>query len=138
MLTIDMFGVFSTSSRFAWDDKYVWVNTGKLEKPAETIVLMMGLAPISYVIPEFPPQVRFLRQGWWSRKWGWKHIREILEAHTGPILLLFSSSEEKIALAEARERFGLTASPDACRFLETSARSEFLLCPAVKVGGPDG
>ncbi len=139
MLTIDMFGVFSTStSRFAWDDKYVWVNTGKLEKPAETIVLMTGLAPISYVIPEFPPQVRFLRQGWWSRKSGWKHIREILEAHTGPILLLFSSFEEKVALAEARERFGLTVSPDACRFLETSARSEFLLCPAVKVGGPDG
>ena len=47
--------------RSGWRDSWFGVSVPKLSFPSDSIVLMVGTEPMSYVIPYFPPAVRFLR-----------------------------------------------------------------------------
>ncbi|HEV7372867.1 hypothetical protein [Arenibaculum sp.] len=47
--------------RIAWTDRLVEVDLPRIPAPGRTMVLMAGYQPMSFIIPEFPPEIPFLR-----------------------------------------------------------------------------
>ncbi len=110
--------------RQQWANEFFGVKVPEISKPAETVILIAGLSPLSYVIPAFPPDVRFIRveanwmvypepidyaadprpyanTGKWEATAGspgksriLRNIRSIVEAHEGPKFVLFDRSEQ--------------------------------------------
>jgi hypothetical protein len=124
--------------RQAWSARYFEVDTSAIPDPGHTIVLMLGGAPMSYVIPELPSGPRFLRpEGNLSLREGdglMARIRSALEVHAGPVLILFDARDPDVDLAESSHRFGLSADEAACRTLETNVPDDLRICFAVRSG----
>lgn len=123
--------------RQGWDERYFHVDPSAVTHPDETIVLMLGQSPMSYVIPEFPSGVRFLRpDGNLGLRPGHgllERILDVLDGHGGPILLLLEAREQDEVFANSIDRLGLSASPDDCVPLETNAPDDLRLCTARKL-----
>jgi hypothetical protein len=105
--------------RHEWSDKVASVRRPVLEKPADTMILMAGDDAYAYMIPEFPPEISFMRlqsrafrpeQGWGINKL----IQRRLDAHKGKFLLLIPAGKSKMGEAALRY-FGLKSLPGTCR-----------------------
>lgn len=140
------FGIFTVivldvpnRKRFDWDEQYVHVDVNMITNPNETLVLILGKAPMAYVIPEFPEGVRFLRPdgnlGLVESDKLMRQIRTTLNHHVGPIYLLFKGSRQGNVFPESLDHFRLEASPDDCHQLRTNANDNLGFCRAVKVAG---
>jgi hypothetical protein len=106
--------------RRPWTSDYFDVRLPTLAEPQNTIVLVTGHDPMAYMIPFFPPQVRFLRiQGFVTGPSTRLNetdrlMMKAVADHTGPLLILFRVYEEWHAL-NALEFYGLELDRASCQ-----------------------
>jgi len=106
--------------RRPWTSDYFDVRLPALAGQRDAIVLVTGHDPIAYMIPFFPPQVRFLRiQGFMTGPSPTlnetdRQMMRALADHTGPVLILFRVYEEWHAL-HALEFYGLELDRAGCQ-----------------------
>lgn len=105
--------------RHEWVDKIADVRRPVVTSPANTMILMAGDDAYAYMIPEFPPEISFVRlqsrafrpeQDWGINKLIWQRV----DAHKGKILLLIPAGKTKMGEAALRY-FGLKSLPKTCR-----------------------
>jgi hypothetical protein len=123
--------------RRPWSSDYFDVRLPSLAAQPEAIVLVTGHDPIAYMIPFFPPQVRFLRiQGFVTgpsptRNETDRLMMRALADHTGPVLILYRVYEEWHAL-NALEFYGLELDRANCQTfvpgVEPQQEHLFYLC----------
>ena len=123
--------------RRPWTSDYFDVHLPEIAEPRNTIVLVTGHDPVAYMIPFFPPQVRFLRiQGFVTGPSTTLNetdrlMMRALADHTGPVLILFRDYEEWHAL-NALEFYGLELDRSSCRSfvpgVEPQQEHLFYLC----------
>lgn len=126
---------------------YFGVHPPNIQSPSSTLVLTAGHDPMAYMIPFFPPEVRFLRiQSYLTGPSEHPNdldrlMRAIVRDHPGPIFLIYRSYEEeetRIAL----EAYGLEINKQRCRtftpHVEPQQEYPFYFCPVVKKETDDG
>ena len=124
--------------RRPWTSDYFDVRLPALAAQRDAIVLVTGHDPIAYMIPFFPPQVRFLRiQGFVTGPSPTLNetdrlMMRALADHTGPVLILFRVYEEWHAL-HALEFYGLELDRAGCQTFVPGVEPQqdhlFYLCP---------
>ena len=106
--------------RIPWTAKWVMATPPVLADPDRTIVLITGHEPLSYLIPFFPPSVRFLRihsgfTGPYEPTMRFNvEMHRIVEAHRGPLYALFNPNETGFANTHLAA-YGLAIDASACR-----------------------
>jgi hypothetical protein len=127
--------------RRAWGESYFGVQAPAIASPEETVVLAAGVEPVSYVIPFFPPQVRFLRiQSYFTGPSAQANatdrlMQQIIADHQGAFFILYRAHEEANALA-ALAGYGLTQSKPACQTflpaIDPDRKQPLYFCPVTK------
>lgn len=128
----------------AWTGKMVEVTAPPVPDPAHTMILMVGLEPLSYVIPSLPPEMPVLRlQGYFTDPkddTGMNRlIRARLAAHAGPLYLL-SAAWDRDAVNTVLPQFGLSADFAACGQVVSNLQPppeeamRISLCPVTRTG----
>jgi hypothetical protein len=131
--------------RRSWGSDYFDVSLPPLANQPDAIVLVTGHDPIGYLIPFFPPQVRFLRiQGYMTgpssvlNETDRLMMRAVAE-HTGPLLILYRVYEEWNA-KKALEFYGLEMDHSSCQTfvpgVEPQPEHLFYLCRATRRAAP--
>ena len=116
-----------------WTPRLVEVTVPPIGDPTQTIVVMVGFDPVSYVIPAFPPQIPFLRlQGYFNDPnegdTGFNRLlRGRISAHKGDIFLLVAEWEEDKA-ARVLAHYGLATDFDQCADLITNLSRDLKWC----------
>jgi hypothetical protein len=126
--------------RRPWTSDYFDVNLPALAAQRNAIVLVTGHDPIGYLIPYFPPEVRFLRiQGYMTGPSTVLNLTDRLmmravAEHKGPLLILFRDYEEWNAL-NALEFYGLQPERSSCQSftpgVEPQQEHPFYLCRVI-------
>jgi hypothetical protein len=126
--------------RRPWATDYFGVQAPELSEPANTLVLVTGHDPMAYMIPFFPPEVRFLRiQGYLTGPSPNPNdtdrlMRGIIAGHQGPIFVIYRSYEEIPAL-EALKAYGLEKDASGCRkfvpHVEPQQEHPFCFCAII-------
>jgi len=117
--------------------RFVDVAAPVLAEPENTLILMTGFAPTSFVIPAFPPQIAFLRPHSYLVEPGHRTLFNAamhgrIAAHTGAIFLL-QASWEHWAAEEALPALGLEADFDQCRPVSNNLDKDLELCAVRRV-----
>jgi len=120
-----------------WGVKFVATEVPPLNAPAETLVLMTGLAPTAFVIPAFPSEVTFLRPHSYLVEPDHDTlfaatIRKRIAAHRGDIYLL-QAVWEKWAADKTLTAYGLAFVPGGCRAIRSNLDDEVELCALARV-----
>lgn len=125
--------------RVAWGEEYVGTRVPPLADPAHTMVLMTGSAPTSFVIPAFPPQVRFLRiQSYFTTPLppyrGFTPLmRRLVAEHRGPLYVLTETSVEQDGWTQAAmDAYELDLHKEQCQRVISRIEVEdqpLVLCP---------
>jgi hypothetical protein len=133
-----------TWGRRPWASDYFGVEPPPLAKPRDTLVLVTGYDPVAYMIPFFPPEVRFLRiQGFLTGPSATPNesdltMQRIVAQHSGDFFILYRDYEEWSAL-NALKAYGFEIERSEC--LEWTPRVEpqqehpFYFCPLKKSPG---
>ncbi|MBF0395103.1 MAG: hypothetical protein HQL38_20705 [Alphaproteobacteria bacterium] len=106
--------------RAAWADKAVEVTLPAIESPDRTMVLMAGHEPLSFLLPAFPPAMRFLRIDSTFTNIRETNVRfndvmrAAVAAHDGPLAMLFTSWEIEDVRRKLDE-YGLVMDESRCR-----------------------
>jgi hypothetical protein len=127
--------------RRAWSADYFGFDPPKLSDPRHTLVVVTGHDPMAYMIPFFPPEVRFLRiQGFVTGPSDTPNrmdriMQELVARHNGPMFILFRSYEEWHAV-KAVDHYGLEIDRSDCRALapgvEPQPEHPFYFCRLLK------
>jgi hypothetical protein len=147
MLVLGCFALILVSVRPAvwerrpWGPSYFGVQAPAIDAPADTLVLAAGLEPVAYMIPFFPPRVRFLRiQSYFTGPSAQPNATDrmmqgIVAGHQGPLFILYRSFEEAAARA-ALAFYGLTLGEQDCQTfipgIEPDQNYPFHFCPLIK------
>ena len=120
-----------------WGDKAVAVSVPEL--PRLSLVLMTGYAPMSFVIPSFPPEVAFLRpQSYLVQPQDdtrfVDRLRGRIAAHPGGFFLL-QPTWDKWAGENVLPQFHLRVTAD-CKPVPTNLDSELELCAVERMTTP--
>jgi hypothetical protein len=105
--------------RKPWTADYFGFTPPPLAEPENTLVLVTGHDPVAYMIPFFPPEVRFLRiQGYMTGPSPTPNatdrlMQDAVARHSGPLFLLYRSYEEWTAV-NALAAFGLQLDRSTC------------------------
>jgi len=123
--------------RRPWTSDYFDVNLPPLAARPNSIVLVTGHDPIGYLVPHFPPPVRFLRiQGYMTGpsealNQTDRLMMKAVAEHQGPLLILFRVYEEWHA-RHALEFYGLQTDRSSCQQftpgVEPQQEHPFFLC----------
>jgi len=125
------------SSRLPWDKHYIQVEVPEIPRPDRTLVLIAGYGPVSYVIPDFPPQIPFLRiQGWLTSNTPTPtglelEMRKRVATHNGDLYVLYDSTE-KGAAQTALKSYGLQMEPQTCRTVGSNVAEPLGWCTVRK------
>lgn len=126
-----------TWGRVAWSDRLVEVDVPAIEDPGRTLVLMAGYQPMSFVIPEFPPEIPFLRiQSNFVHPDpspnGFKDlIRARLEAHEGDVFMISTVPDTDLA-SGAAAFWGYRLEPARCRVVRSNLNEPLNFCRAYR------
>ena len=128
--------------RMPWRDRAVEVEgVAGLSLPANTLVLMTGQEPLSFLIPAFPNNLRFYRlQSAFEipndPEVGFiKLYHDAMAKNPGPIASLHSVGEEDSAV-EALSEYGLVLDKPSCRPLTSPIGfGEYAFCLTRRLGG---
>lgn len=121
-------------NRIAWTDRFVEIQAPPLPRPAETLILMTGYAPTSFLVYGFPAQVPFLRlQSYLIHPDHGdvginRRMAERIAAHTGDLFLLLAPWEIW-TIDNVLPHYGLTADPAACVPVTSNLDEPMRLCP---------
>jgi hypothetical protein len=131
--------------RRAWTADYFDVPASALSVPPDTAVLVTGHDPMAYMIPFFPPTVRFLRiQGFVTGPSETPNatdrlMQEAVASHTGPLMVLYRDYEKWHA-ESALQAYGLDRDRTACRSFVPGVEPQqdhlFYFCPVAKKQKP--
>jgi hypothetical protein len=122
--------------RRPWGADYFGVELPAIAKPERAIVLMAGHDAMAYLIPFFPPPVRFLRiQGYVTGPSAEPNqtdrlMREIITRHEGALVHPVPGLRRVARHDGARRDYELEADPPACTLLcpgSSPSRSTFSL-----------
>jgi len=129
--------------RVPWGTDYFGVHPPTIADPANTMVIMTGVEPYSYLIPFFPESVRFIRiesyfTGPSQSPNGFdRRMQEVIAGHQGPLYIMYRSSEaqsSKIAL----HHFNLEICQEQCQQItpdiENKSYDPFYFCAVSPVG----
>jgi hypothetical protein len=122
--------------RANWSHNWFNVNLSNINITHESMVIMVGLAPISYVIPFFPEKVRFVRiYSNVSRKRGFigslninsrgekplllQKMVNAIEQHDGDIWVLSSSQSGVHLYDDILQQYHIIVDYNLCRSIET-------------------
>ena len=117
--------------RVSWGKDYFGANLPVIEKPEDTIVIMTGADPSSYLVPLFPKEIRFVRiqsyfTGPSSHPNGYDRLMEnIISRHTGRLYVLYRSYEKSGAIS-ALDAYGLDLESDSCQAFKPHIESNVL------------
>ena len=119
-----------------WSERYIEVDTRFLTNPEATAVIMLGNAPMGYLIPAFPPGVRFLRPEGNLRLRGndgmMLRITEAIAGHEGPLYVMYVTSNRRVNLEKSADRFKLNIDAGQCITLKKNVAKQTVLCPATR------
>jgi hypothetical protein len=108
--------------RDAWLDHFVEANIPDLGDTSNLMILMAGIEPYSHLVPEFPPQISFVRiQSNFSSpeqdKGINKLIHERVDMHQaiGGRFMILIPPWQNFGTADALAHFGLKILPQACQ-----------------------
>ena len=116
--------------------KLVDVTVPPINDPANTLVLMTGFAPTSFVIPAFPPEIPFLRpHSYLVAPGDPTKFNEVMNnrivAHQGNVLLV-RARWETWPVEKVLPGLGLRLVPESCRPLPANLDDELELCGLTK------
>ncbi|MDE3114823.1 MAG: hypothetical protein KGL26_04400 [Pseudomonadota bacterium] len=121
-------------------DPYVQVTMPGIADPAHTMILMTGIEPMAFLVPELPPQIPVLRIDGWliqpddgSALTAEAHAR--VAAFKGALYLVAAPGE--IGRAHwAASRYGLAFTNAACADIKTNLGGLYLFCPLTRNAKP--
>ena len=117
--------------RVSWGEDFFGAKLPVIEKPEDTLVIMAGSDPSSYLVPLFPKAVRFVRiQSYFTgpsrHPNGYDRLMEnIVSKHTGPIYILYRSYENLGAIF-ALNAYGLDLKSDSCQSFKPHIESNLI------------
>jgi hypothetical protein len=106
--------------RVSWSDDYFGVTPPAIPDPDHSMVLATGYEPTAYLIPFFPPQIRFLRiQSYFTGPSSTPNgtdllMQRLVVEHQGPLYILYQRNEEPTA-DSALQSYGLQRQANACQ-----------------------
>jgi len=106
--------------RVAFGDDYFGVTLPVLVDPDHALVLMTGFEPTAYLIPAFPPRVRFLRiDGYFTSPSNPPNgsdlrMQGLVAGHQGPVYVLYRRYEKATAL-RVLTAYGLALQAGDCQ-----------------------
>jgi hypothetical protein len=137
LITLFFFRPFDWG-RTAWSDPYFRVDTANYPASEHVTVVMLGNAPMAYVIPEFPPSFRFLRpEGNLVRGDGYGLYREVamrLKQQSGPVYLLYNVGDRNANPEASSARLGLRLDSQDCADLVLNTPDQLRMCHAQLAG----
>ena len=113
---------------------YFAVPVPAIRDPAHSIVIMAGWQPASYVIPKYPPELRFIRiQSNFTSPGDVRNrhndlMQAIVGAHRGPLHVLFTDHEYADVIA-ALKVYGLRIVWPPCVDLPSNLDQRLVFCP---------
>ncbi|MBI5887613.1 MAG: hypothetical protein HZB82_02730 [Deltaproteobacteria bacterium] len=124
---------FPDWGRASWADSYFGVEVPPIEYGKGAIIVMIGVEPISYVIPFFPADIRFVRvqsnfQDPAKKNMFQLEIQQLLKKQTGPAYLFTTA---KTTVEEAQnivKSYQLQINPQSCMFIKSRLQNDLLLC----------
>lgn len=124
--------------RVPWTARWVDTRVPDIVRPDTTLVLLAGHEPYGFLVPAFPPAVRFLRiDGGFTNpaQVGVRFndvMRDIVDAHSGDIFTLTIGHDRRSAAANFAV-YGLTIDFTLCRPVTSSIGvAPYELCPATR------
>ena len=122
--------------RASWNDPYVRIKTSaNVIRTDNAVVVMLGDAPMAYVIPHFPATTRFVRPegnlALRSETLFYQKIKNIVDRQktTGKIFILFREADPSVNLEATSTRWGLDFRQlSECSFLEFLQTDRLTLC----------
>lgn len=131
--------------RVDWGDDYFGVVPPPIPNPAHTLIVMTGYEPTAYVIPFFPPQIRFLRiQSYFTGPSATPNgtdllMQNLIAAHRGPLYILYRGIEQATA-DSALQAYGLRRRSNQCETLhphiEAKIADQLYFCKLARTGPP--
>jgi hypothetical protein len=105
------------------------------------MVVMLGNAPMSYVIPSFPASFQFVRPQSNLSNPGDNYglalqIKALLKSYGGKLYVLYDAGDSTVDLGGSTNELQLQLIADACRRVQTDTGDDLELCPAIRVGEP--
>ena len=120
----------------------VEVSVPQLADPAHTVVVLAGHEPLSFLLPAFPPEIRFLRIDSTFTNPDQRQVRfnpvmaGQLAAHQGPLFALFIPTERHDVVPRLAQ-LGLVVDDDACRPVTSPiGAAAYALCPLARRPAP--
>jgi len=137
----------ATWGRVPWNGDYFGVTPPPIADPAHTMVIMTGIEPTAYLIPFFPPEVRFVRiQSYFTAPSdtpnGYDRLMErLIREHNGPFAVIYRAQYEEESTQKALSAYGLTTDQDRCENFTPRIESGFAQplrwCPVIREGGSE-
>lgn len=131
--------------RVPWSDDYFGVVPPPVPDPSHTMILMAGHEPSSYLIPFFPPQIRFLRiQSYFTGPSATPNgtdllMQRLVSAHHGPLYILYRGIEQGVTDSALRA-YGLSRRSDQCATLhphiEAGINDQMYFCRVTRIAAP--
>lgn len=121
--------------RVPFEHDAVQVDVPPIADPAHTIVLLAGHEPLSFLLPSFPPEMRFLRIDSTFTNPDETQVRfnqvmrRIIDDHRGPLLALFIPTERHDVVKRVGD-YGLTMDSRNCAAVTSPiGAAPYDLCP---------
>ena len=122
-----------------WGDNFISVNVPPISDPDNTMILMAGYEPYSFVVPSFPKQIPFIRiqSNFANPDQTDKGINAVIAAriaaHDGPMLMLVYQYQYAMA-QKGLDYFGLKLDTRSCPVVTDNIDQPLRLCPVHKAG----
>lgn len=124
--------------RPVWSDHFVETKVPVLQDTSNLMILMAGFEPYSHVVPQFPPEIPFVRiqSNFASPDQGKginKLLRDRINAHKGQFMLLIPPWQKGLGV-EALGYFHLALAPQACQTVVDRLYDDrpLDLCPIIR------
>jgi hypothetical protein len=120
--------------RTVWSERFVDVQPPRVAAPADTMALMVGFTPASWVIPAFPPEIPFVRLQGYSHSPDDGDVglaavaRRRIATHRGSFYLLCARGERKLA-REVLAKYGLEPDLARCEAIAGNLDDDLRWCP---------
>ena len=126
----------SNQERVPWSPDPFEVDLSRIPVSGDAMVVMVDHSPTSYVIPAFPPGVRFVRPtgNLYLKPWNplYRLIAGAVRDHPGPLFALFAGGKGETG-AEALAALGLERAREPCfKLRDRRIRDRLLLCPCLR------
>jgi hypothetical protein len=117
-----------------WDDRFFKIDSSSFPSAENTIIIFLGRSPMGYIIPEAPPQIRFVRPDWNfvpQEQQGliYEETNNLLSQHNGPIYVVYNEADfSSLDITNSLGRFKLDYHPDNCGDIRDNIAAHLIIC----------